>query len=47
MKFKVGKIPVNERVDISGWNLLKKPKNFIIMQIVVFPIGIILTYLKI
>lgn len=41
MKFKTGKPPVNENINVSEWNLLKEPKNLIVTQVIALPIGLI------
>lgn len=41
MKFRLGKPPINENINLSEWNLLKEPKSLIVTQIVTLPIGLI------
>jgi len=41
MKFRLGKPPINENINLSECNLLKEPKSLIVTQIVTLPIGLI------
>lgn len=41
MKFRIGKPPINENINVLEWNLLKEPKSLTVTQVVALPIGLI------
>ncbi|WAM32795.1 DUF3267 domain-containing protein [Caldicellulosiruptor morganii] len=41
MKFRIGKPPINENVNVTEWIPVKEPKNIWVTQILSMPIGLI------